>query len=175
MKAQKLISLAVEPDSKQTLLIFNNRTDVTEQKSNVDAPNKSPASKRRKSHSASSDDKIQHVTTTSDTSLELDVVLNGLEPPSYQQLTAVDQQSSKNGSETHNFILPSEEDCLAPEENLEPNSAALERPRTRGVWHKSLGENHLAQVKERSLLGHIMCSEEAKKDARIGYLPYSKI
>ena len=38
-----------------------------------------------------------------------------------------------------NFILPSEDDCaLAPEENLEPNSAGLKSSQTRGVWHKSL-------------------------------------
>ena len=35
--------------------------------------------------------------------------------------------------------------------------------RTRGVWCKSLEQNHSARIKERSLPGHIMCSEEAQK------------
>ena len=47
--------------------------------------------------------------------------------------------------------------------------------RTGGVWNKSLEEAHSAQVKERSLLGHLVCSEEIqKKDFRIGYLSYSE-
>ena len=63
-----------------------------------------------------------------------------------------------------NFILPSEEDCaLNPEENLEPNSTGLKSSRTLGVWHKFLEENHSAQIKERSLFGHIVCSEETQK------------
>ena len=49
------------------------------------------------------------------------------------------------------------------EENLEPNCAGLKNSRTRGVWCKSLEENHSAKVKERSLFGHIMCSEETQK------------
>ena len=35
--------------------------------------------------------------------------------------------------------------------------------RTGGVWNKSLEEAHSAQVKERSLLGHLVCSEETQK------------
>ena len=63
-----------------------------------------------------------------------------------------------------NFILPLEEDCnLTPEENLEPNSAGLKSSRTRGVWCKSLEESHSAQIKEKSLLGHLVCSEETQK------------
>ena len=72
------------------------------------------------------------------------------------------QQPSRNG--IFNFVLPSEEDCaLAPEENLEPNSAGLKSSRTGGVWHKSLEESHPAQVKEKSLLGHLVCSEETQR------------
>ena len=52
---------------------------------------------------------------------------------------------------------------MASEENLEPNSAGLKSSRTRGVWHKSLEEPHSAQIKERSLLGHFVCSEETQK------------
>ena len=63
-----------------------------------------------------------------------------------------------------NFILASEEDCaLAPQENLEPNTAGLKSLRTRGLWHKSLGKSRAAQIKERPLSGHILCSEEIQK------------
>ena len=48
-------------------------------------------------------------------------------------------------------------------ENLEPNSAGLKSSRTGGVWHKSLEESHSAQVKEKSLFGHLMCSEETQR------------
>ena len=42
------------------------------------------------------------------------------------------RQPSKNG--IFKFLLPSEKDCnLAPEENLEPNSAGLRSSRTGGV------------------------------------------
>ena len=60
------------------------------------------------------------------------------------------------------FVL-AKEDCFAPEENLEPNSAGLKSSQTRGVRKKSLEENHSAWIKERSLIGHIMCSEETPK------------
>ena len=64
-----------------------------------------------------------------------------------------------------NFILPSEEDFnLAPEENLEPNSPGLKSSQTRGVWHKFLEESHSAQIKEKSMLGHLVSSEETQKD-----------
>ena len=75
---------------------------------------------------------------------------------------ADNQQSSRNG--IFNFVLPSEEDCvLAPEENLEPNSAGLKSSRTGVVWHKSLEESHSAQVKEKSLLGLLVCSEKTQR------------
>ena len=84
------------------------------------------------------------------------------------------QQPSKNG--IFDFILPSEEDSVrAPEENLDPNPAGLMSQRTGGTWNKSLEEAHSAQVKERSLLGHLICSEETQKKNRIGYLSYSEI
>ena len=72
------------------------------------------------------------------------------------------QQLTKNG--IFSFVLPSEEDCvLDPEENPEPNSAGLKSSRTGGVCHKSLEESHSAQVKEKSWLGHLMCSEETQR------------
>ena len=61
------------------------------------------------------------------------------------------------------LLVLAKEDCFAPEENLKPNSAGLKSSRTRGNRHKSLEENHSAWIKERSLIGHIMCSEETPK------------
>ena len=92
--------------------------------------------------------------------------LSGANALTYQQPTNIDntdnQQPSKNGR--FDFILPSEEDSIrAPEENLDPNSAGLASSRTGGVWNKSLEEAHSAQVKERSLLGYLVCSEEIQK------------
>ena len=43
------------------------------------------------------------------------------------------------------------------------NSAGLKSSRTRGNGHKSLKENHPAWIKERSLISHIICSEETPK------------
>ena len=61
------------------------------------------------------------------------------------------------------FVLQ-KEDCFAPEENLEPNSTWFKSSRTRGVRHKSHSDtrhkNRPAWIEERSLIGHIMCSEE---------------
>ena len=72
------------------------------------------------------------------------------------------QQPSKNA--IFDFILPSEEDSVrAPKENLDPTFAGLGSSRTGGVWNKSLEEAHSAQVKEKSLLGHLVCSEETQK------------
>ena len=63
-----------------------------------------------------------------------------------------------------NFYLPSEEESKrTPEENLEPNSTGLKNSRTRGVWHKSLKESHSAWIKEKSLLGHLLCPERTQK------------
>ena len=71
---------------------------MTEQKSNVDKSSNSPVSKRKKHHSTPSDDKHQHLTTISNTSLETDVVLNGPEPLLQWQAPTVDQQLSKYGT-----------------------------------------------------------------------------
>ena len=72
------------------------------------------------------------------------------------------QHPSKNG--TSNLILSSEEDCSpAPVENLEPNSAGLNSSRTIRAWHKSLEESHSALIKEKSLLGHLVCWEETQR------------
>ena len=47
--------------------------------------------------------------------------------------------------------------------NLEPNSAGLKSPQAGEVWQKYLEEHRAAQSKERSLLGHIVCSEETQR------------
>ena len=39
----------------------------------------------------------------------------------------------------------------------------MKSSRTKGVWHKSLEEAHSAKVKEKTLFGHIMCSEGTQK------------
>ena len=76
--------------------------------------------------------------------------------------TAENKQQSKNG--TFYFILPSEEDSVqASEENLEPSSDSLMNTRTGRAWNKCLEEAHSAKIKERSLLGHIICSEGTQK------------
>ena len=59
-----------------------------------------------------------------------------------------------------NFILSLEEDCnLASEENFEPPFFGLKSLGTREVWHEALEEEHAAQVKEKSLLEHLLYSE----------------
>ena len=60
------------------------------------------------------------------------------------------------------FVL-AKEDYFTLKENLESNSTGLKCSRTRRVRHKSLEENHSAWSKERSLIGHIMYSEETAK------------
>ena len=52
---------------------------------------------------------------------------------------------------------------MTPEENLEPKSVCLRSSQTRGVWPKSTEENHSPRIKKRSLLIHIICSEEIEK------------
>ena len=42
-------------------------------------------------------------------------------------------------------------------------SAGLKNSWTRGVWYKSLEESHAAQIKEKSLLVHILSSEKTQK------------
>ena len=74
------------------------------------------------------------------------------------------QPSNSKDDGIYNFCLPSKaETKQTPEENPEPNSAGLKSSRTRGVWHRSLEESYSAQIKERSLLGHLQCSGEIQK------------
>ena len=50
-----------------------------------------------------------------------------------------------------------------PTENPDPNSAGLANSRTGGVWNRSREEAHSAHVQERSLLGHLITSDETQK------------
>ena len=134
---------------------------MTEKTTNMDeASSNSRPSRRTKHHS---DDNPSTTSTNPDTH---DDILNGSEQILNQQPMNSDdtatQQPSNN--DIFNFILPSEDDCaLAPDKNLEPNSAGLKRSRTGGVCQKSLEESHATQINERSLLGHILYSEETRK------------
>ena len=134
---------------------------MTEKTTNMDeASSNSRPSRRTKHHS---DDNPSTTSTNPDTH---DDILNGSEQILNQQTMNSDdtttQQPSNNG--IFSFIQPFEGDCaLAPDENLEPNSAGLKRSRTGGVCHKSLEESHAAQINKRSLLGHILYSEETRK------------
>ena len=122
---------------------------------NIDiSSSNSPPSKRTKCHS---DDKFQHLTTTSNNSDTPDDNLIEFEQFLNQQ--------------------PIKERCgLAPEENLERNSAGLKNSQTKGVWHKSLEENHSAQIKA-VIIGwsHGELRGDPKNGSRIGYFLYSKV
>ena len=133
-----------------------------EQKSNVhfstnqmDDSNNSPPQKRTKRQS---EEATSINTAKTDDHLSRGEHLQ--QPTNSEDITT--KQPLKNGIII--FFLPSEDECIpTPKENLEPHSAGLKSSRTGGVWHKSLEESHSAQIKERSLLGHIVCSEETQK------------
>ena len=135
-----------------------------EKTSNVeDAPVAHSDSPPRKKTRNQSEDTSQ---TTSDYSATTDVHLTGAAASKNQQPTnprSIDNQQPLI-SGIFKFILPSEEDCiLPPEGNLEPNSAGSKSLGASGVWYKSLEESYAAQVRERSLFGHIVCPEETQK------------
>ena len=152
------------------------KTSVEASSEKLDDSSNSPPQKRAKRQP---EEKSSPSPTTSNDAATTAENLNEANHLSNQHPTNTEiidsQQPSKTG--IFDFILPSEEDSVrASKENLDPNSAGLASSRTGGVWNKSLEEAHSAQVKERSLLGHLVCSEETqKKDFRIGYLSYSEI
>ena len=121
--------------------------------------NKSPPWKKSRNQT---DENLQ---TTSNHTVIVDDNLTGpditaQQSPDLRDITI--QQPLNSG--IFKFVLHSEEDCaLLPEENLEPNSAGLKSSRTSEVWQKSLEESPAAQVRERSLFGHIMCPDETQK------------
>ena len=80
-----------------------------------------------------------------------------------------DNKLDSNG--IFNFVLPSEEESAqASEGDSAPSSAGLANSRTGGVWSRSREEAHSAHVQERSLLGHIITSEETQKKILEAYI-----
>lgn len=70
------------------------------------------------------------------------------------------QEPPERGTPVHNFVLSSTKDCsLVPDKNLELVIACSKSSRTTEVWNKSLQEDYAAQIREWSLLGHLICSE----------------
>ena len=139
-----------------------NSADISSEK--LEDTNNSPPQKRAKRQL---EENLLPLEATTINAAETDDNLMGTNQLLNQQPTisvdANNQQPSRNG--TFHFVLPSEEDCaLALEENLEPNSTGLKSSRTGGVWHKSLEKSHSAQSKEKSLLGHLMCSEKTQRN-----------
>ena len=116
----------------------------------------SPPTKRAKQQPEGD---LAPVATTSNTSTDPDVHL--LEEERFRHQSTVSTDTAKPPKdEVYNFFLPSEEEYNSDsKENIEPDSAGLKSSRTGGVWHKSLEESHSARIKERSLLGHLMCPE----------------
>ena len=124
--------------------------------------NSSPPSKKSK---LEQEENLQPETTSNQTASTAEN-LTAAKPESYQQpsklITVENLSQLSNGN--FNFILPSEEDSArASEENPDPNSAGLTNSRTGGVWNRSREEAHSAHVQERSLLGHLITSEETQK------------
>ena len=131
--------------------------------SQIDDSSISPPQKRAKRQP---DWNLRPLEATSSSSTKLDVHLSGAEHLDQEPTNSnniATKQPLKDG--IFNFFLPSEEECNStPEENLKPNSPGLKSSRTGGVWHKSLEESHSAQIKERSLLGYLMSSEETQRE-----------
>ena len=71
------------------------------------------------------------------------------------------QLSNESRDLLYTFVLSSKEDYfLTPGENLQPPTAGSKSPRTGGAWPKCLHEEYAAQIRERILLGHLVCSKE---------------
>ena len=139
------------------------KTGVDASSEKLDDSSNSPPEKRAKRQPEEKSSPSQITSNDAATTAEN---LNGANHISNQHPTNTkindNQQPSKNG--ISHFILPSEEDSVrASEENLDPNSTGLKNSRTGEVWNKPLEEAHSTQVKERSLLGHLICSEETQK------------
>ena len=116
-----------------------------EQKISDDTSNTSPPTKKPKlqpkGNLSPSDATSKNAATIAESLDAANVVCN---QQSTNIVTAEHQKQLKNG--IFDFILPSEEDSIrCSAENLD------------------LEEAHSAQVKERSLLGHLICSEETQK------------
>ena len=124
--------------------------------------NSSPPSKKSK---LEQEENLQPETTSNQTALTAEN-LPAANPESNQQpphISAAENLSKLNNG-NFDFILPSEEESArASEDNPDPNSAGLANSRTGGVWNSSPEEAHSAHVQERSLLGHLITSEETQK------------
>ena len=124
--------------------------------------NSSPPSKKSK---LEQEENLQPETKSNQTASTAEN-LTAVKRESNQQpsnLTTAENLSQLNNG-NFNFILPSKEDSArASEENPDPNSAGLTNSRTGGVWNRSREEAHSAHVQERSLLGHLITSEETQK------------
>ena len=136
-------------------------TTQMERRANItDASNGSPTTKRAKQQPERD---LTQITAKSDSTTNSDIHSAEEEHLSHKTTTSTDAtRPLKDG--IFNFFLPTEEETNPdPVENLEPNSAGLKSSRIGGVWYKSLEESHSAQIKERSLLGHVLCPEETQK------------
>ena len=132
------------------------------QKSNIDFSTNqiedssgSPPQERAKRQSEENSSQLE---TTSINTAKSGDHLSGFEHVKQRSTNSNDtdiKQPLKNG--IFNFFFPLEEECIpSPEENLGPNSAGLKSSRTGRIWHKSLEESRSAQIKDKSLLGHLV-------------------
>ena len=134
-----------------------------EQTTSNDPPNTSPPPKRPK---AQQEEKPSITDATSNHASPSAANLNPVNVEQNQLPSNIvngeNQDQSNKG--IFNFIPPSEEDSArAPEENPDPNSAGLANSRTGGAWNRSREEAHSAHAQARSLLGHLITSEETQK------------
>ena len=134
-----------------------------EQNTSNNSSNTSPPTKKTK---LQLEEQSSSPGTTSNQSASTTENLTAANPESNQQpsnITTAENLSQLNNG-NFDFILPSEEESArASEENPDPNSAGLANSRTGGVWNSSREEAHSAHVQERSLLGHLITSEETQK------------
>ena len=134
-----------------------------EQNTSNNSSNTSPPTKKTK---IQLEEQSSSPGTTSNQSAPTAENLNAATPANNQKPSNVTPTENLNqyNNGIFNFILPSEEDSArASEENPDPNSAGLTNSRTGGVWNRSREEAHSAHVQERSLLGHLITSEETQK------------
>ena len=62
--------------------------------------------------------------------------------------------------EWHSELILRDNRNLASDKNLGLLIAFLKSSQSRELWHKALEEEHVAQVKERSLTVYLLCKEE---------------
>ena len=92
--------------------------------------------------------------------------LNSVNAEDIQQPSNIvhdDNKPESNNGIFNSVLLSQEESAQASEGNPAPNSAGLANSRTGEVWSRSREEAHSVHVQERSLLGHLITSEETQK------------